>query len=358
MRLHVTIAYESNEESKNLTSAAGKSGSWTNTYTVKDTQVLPICHWSDIYNHCSFVDIFLAVVRQLEEQLLYSFLSAITLFIICYWKFRNLNPGVFGDNHRQDEDDNRYYNSDSHIYNSADEDCTDNDGHFGILYDERNNIVHFPIAVSETSLLPLNLPDPTSSMLVEKANIGTFSKNRMLMTFPTLMIFMASTRPTCISSGGCTTITSSVMHFQCNNSLILKCPIEVVLGPPSESPTSTECKPSTVLSLANKIDKKEDIQNVCASCHTKVFAYLPDILTISGYLKIMIFIALKRNVPFVQPFSNFLTCSPSGVNCYCDTNTAGNKRHKEWSGETLDSGQENLSSTSDHKQNTISPTLS
>ena len=48
-------------------------------------------------------------------------------------------------------------------------------------------------------------------------------------------------------------------------------------------------------------------QDVCASCRTEVLGYPPDILIILGYLKIMIFIALERNVPFVQPFSTFLS---------------------------------------------------
>ena len=151
---------------------------------------------------------------------------------------------------------------------------------------------------------------------------------------------MANSRPTCISSGGCTTITASasatsMIHFQCNNGHILNYPIEV-LGPPPESSSSAEHKPSNVLSLADNIDQNEETQVVNNTCNTKELCHPQEILIILGYHKIII--TPDRNPPFIQPFSTFLTRSPSGLNCHYNITTATKKCHNKRSNKTLDSG--------------------
>ena len=322
--LHVTVADEGREGNRNLTS-----------------QVLPVFYLSEIYNCSVFINILLDIVWQYEEQLLYGILSAIMLLIICYLKFGNLDQGRSGDNHSPEDYDGN---------GAAD------DGDFGRHYDAKNNAVRFSAPISETR--PYSPSLPGFSMFVEKeSNTEAFS-NHVVMTPPAPMIFMANTQPTCISSGSSTiatsasaTSTSSVIHFQCNNGLILKCQIEI-LDPPSESSSSSEHKPSNILYIADNIDQKEETQDFGTSCHTEVQGRPPDIPIISGRLNIL---TPGRNL-VAQPAPIFLTCSPSGINSHYDDTNVPNKDHDEKSEETLDSGEEIISATSDDKGSEISST--
>ena len=147
--LLTTVADQRNEGNRYVTSAA--YGSWTDTCAVIDPQVLPICHWSDMYN-CNFIHVFLDIVWQYEEQLLYGILSAIMLLIIFYWKFGNFDQGGSGDHHNPVDNGNGAV------------DDGDLDGH----YDAKNNVVQFSNGVSETRPYSPSLPGFSSSVFIEK----------------------------------------------------------------------------------------------------------------------------------------------------------------------------------------------
>ena len=320
--LHTTLADEKNEGYRNVTFAA--YGSWTDTCAVIDPQVLPICHRSDMYS-CSFIDVFLDIVWQYEEQLLYGILSAIMLLIICYWKFGNFYQGGSGDNHNPVDDGN-----------GAVDDDRDLDEH----YDAKNNVVRFSNGVSETRPYSPSLPGFSSSVFIEKESdneVFSFS-NHVVMTQPAPMIFIAITQPTC----------TSMIHFQCNNGLILNCPIKVI-GPPS-----AEHKPSYVPSLADNIDQKEETQDVSTSCHTEVLGCPPYIPNMSESVTIL---TLGRNLLFL-PAPIFLILT-SGISSHGDnTNTVAGKGYKEKTEDTLDcGGEENFSFflTSPDKESKVSP---
>ena len=329
--LHATVANESNEGDRNV------NGSWTDTCAITDPQAnLPFFCLSEMYNCSAFMDIFVHIVWQYQEQLLYGILSAIFLIIICYLKFGNLDEENAGDNHVQVDD------------NNADDDGgADDDGDFGRHYDSRNNVVQFPTAVSETRPFCQSLPGFTSSMTVEKESSTGASKNSMVLIFA-LIIFIVSTRPTSISSSGSTDTSAcatTVIHFQSSSGLIL--PIEV-FGSPSESPSSADNRLSNVVSLAD-IDQREEAQDFGTSSHTEVQDRPPDNPIISEGLNIF----TPRRKLLVQPAHS----SPFGLNSHEDSNIAANKGHKE-SEETLNLKEENLSATSDDKGSKISPTIS